>query len=139
MRRLAITHLVVLVLTLLKVESVLRHVTILSRHGVRGPYGPNGLAPTSANLERYSKKKYPFPVTGLDWGTSENATELVTPKITKHGQQVIQNMGQVLNSIFVVGVFIDEIHIHLCDDDDDDETDEYGNYPTVVLWHVLVR
>ncbi|RHZ24026.1 hypothetical protein DYB37_003667 [Aphanomyces astaci] len=73
----------------------LRQVLVVSRHGVRGPYGPEGLPPTEANMQRYSKDKYPFPVKATDWGTSDDATELVSPKITKHGARVIRNMGEV--------------------------------------------
>ncbi|KAF0706742.1 hypothetical protein AaE_013972, partial [Aphanomyces astaci] len=72
----------------------LRQVLVVSRHGVRGPYGPEGLPPTEANMQRYSKDKYPFPVMATDWGTSDDATELVSPKITKHGARVIRNMGE---------------------------------------------
>ncbi|RHY14457.1 hypothetical protein DYB25_010694, partial [Aphanomyces astaci] len=72
----------------------LRQVLVVSRHGVRGPYGPEGLPPTEANMQRYSKDKYPFPVKATDWGTSDDATELVSPKITKHGARVIRNMGE---------------------------------------------
>ncbi|CAK4077738.1 unnamed protein product [Aphanomyces euteiches] len=45
-------------------------------------------------MQRYSKLKYPFPVKGTEWGTSEDEAELVSPKITKHGTHVIQNMGK---------------------------------------------
>ncbi|RHY50140.1 hypothetical protein DYB38_010513 [Aphanomyces astaci] len=76
----------------------LRQVLVVSRHGVRGPYGPEGLPPTEANMQRYSKDKYPFPVKATDWGTSDDATELVSPKITKHGARVIRNMGEVTSS-----------------------------------------
>ncbi|KAF0691494.1 Aste57867_17296 [Aphanomyces stellatus] len=83
-----------LMLAVTAANDTLRQVFILSRHGVRGPYGPDGLAPTEAALQRYSKNKYPFPVTGTEWGTSDDATELVSPKITKHGALVIQRMGE---------------------------------------------
>ncbi|RHY34353.1 hypothetical protein DYB32_000991 [Aphanomyces invadans] len=82
------------------VSAELRQVLVVSRHGVRGPYGPDDLPPTEANMQRYSKNKFPFPVKGTEWGTSNNDAELVTPKITKHGAQVIRRMGEVASSLF---------------------------------------
>ncbi|ETV92561.1 hypothetical protein H310_13224 [Aphanomyces invadans] len=75
-------------------SAELRQVLVVSRHGVRGPYGPDDLPPTETNMQRYSKNKFPFPVKGTEWGTSNNDAELVTPKITKHGAQVIRRMGE---------------------------------------------
>ncbi|OQR84358.1 hypothetical protein ACHHYP_13485 [Achlya hypogyna] len=72
----------------------LRQVAVVSRHGVRGPYGPDGLPPTLANLQRYSKNQFPFPVLATEWGTSDNVSELVSPKLTAHGRNVIQRMGE---------------------------------------------
>ena len=73
----------------------LRQVAVVSRHGVRGPYGPDGLPPTLANMQRYSKNAFPFLVSAKDWGTSQNASELVSPKLTAHGRTAIQKMGEV--------------------------------------------
>ncbi|KDO20835.1 hypothetical protein SPRG_21323 [Saprolegnia parasitica CBS 223.65] len=72
----------------------LRQVAVVSRHGVRGPYGPDGLPPTLANMQRYSKNAFPFLVSAKDWGTSQNASELVSPKLTAHGRNAIQKMGE---------------------------------------------
>jgi len=82
-------------------NAEIRQVQVLSRHGVRGPYGPRGLDPTEANLQMYTQNGYDFPVSGKAWGTAENEQDLVIPKITKHGEKVIQEMGKVCEITYI--------------------------------------
>ena len=68
---------------------------MVSRHGVRGPFGPNGHPASREYLDQYSRNGFNFPVKGYEWGTSTKQDELVKPKITKHGENVIREMGKV--------------------------------------------
>ena len=69
---------------------------MVSRHGVRGPYGIDGDPIVSKDhLAQYSKNGIYFPVKGREWGTSTKEEELVTPKITQHGKEVIEIMAKV--------------------------------------------
>ncbi|KAG7400040.1 hypothetical protein PHYBOEH_007108 [Phytophthora boehmeriae] len=78
-------------------SSGLRQVIVLSRHGVRGPYGLGTEAPSEELLKKYVRNpNLDLPLSANAWGTSEteDPTETVSPKLTKHGFQVIQRMGE---------------------------------------------
>ena len=70
----------------------------MSRHGIRGPFGPDGMPPTKSNLQIYTTNGFDFPTKGIEWGTSSELRALVTPKITAHGELVILKMGRVSQS-----------------------------------------
>ncbi|UIZ22736.1 hypothetical protein KXD40_003801 [Peronospora effusa] len=78
-------------------ESGLRQVIVLSRHGVRGPYGLGTESPSKELLKKYVRNPNLFlPLSANAWGTSEtdDPTELVSPKLTKHGFRVVKHMGK---------------------------------------------
>ncbi|KAL3671529.1 hypothetical protein V7S43_003449 [Phytophthora oleae] len=78
-------------------ESGLRQVIVLSRHGVRGPYGLGTESPSEELLKQYVRNpNLDLPLSGNAWGTSEteDPTEIVSPKLTKHGFQVVKRMGE---------------------------------------------
>ncbi|RLN26176.1 hypothetical protein BBI17_001272 [Phytophthora kernoviae] len=78
-------------------SSGLRQVIVLSCHGVRGPYGLGTEAPSEELLKQYVRNpNLDLPLSANAWGTSEteDPTEIVTPKLTKHGFQVVQRMGE---------------------------------------------
>lgn len=71
---------------------------VLSRHGVRGPYGLGEEIPTRATLSQYARNpNLSLPLDALSWGTSErdDPSETVSPKLTKHGYEVVKLMGNV--------------------------------------------
>ena len=71
---------------------------MLSRHGVRGPYGMGTEAPSKEMLEKYVRNPtVTLPLSAYEWGTSEteDPTETVSPKLTKHGFYVVERMGKV--------------------------------------------
>ncbi|TYZ63886.1 hypothetical protein PybrP1_006249 [[Pythium] brassicae (nom. inval.)] len=78
-------------------ESQLRQVIVLSRHGVRGPYGLGEELPTRATLEKYALNPHlQLPLDAASWGTGESGgdpAEPVSPKLTKHGYSVVKLMG----------------------------------------------
>jgi hypothetical protein len=71
-------------------------VIVLSRHGVRGPYGLGNQSPTEELLRRYVRN-LDLPLSANAWGTAEteDPTEIVSPKLTKHGFHVVERMGEV--------------------------------------------
>ncbi|CAH0475845.1 unnamed protein product [Peronospora belbahrii] len=78
-------------------KSGLRQVIILSRHGVRGPYGMGTEIPSEELLKKYVRNSnLNLPLSANAWGTSEteDPTEIVSPKLTKHGFRVVQRMGE---------------------------------------------
>ncbi|KAK1945000.1 Periplasmic AppA protein [Phytophthora citrophthora] len=78
-------------------ESGLRQVIVLSRHGVRGPYGLGTESPSEELLKQYVRNpNLDLPLSGNAWGTSEteDPEEIVSPKLTKHGFQVVTRMGE---------------------------------------------
>lgn len=71
---------------------------MLSRHGVRGPYGLGTETPSQALLDKYVlNPELKLPLSAVEWGTSErdDPLETVSPKLTKHGFNVIEHMGEV--------------------------------------------
>ena len=80
-------------------SSLIVKVLVVSRHGVRGPYGPDGKAPSEANLQPYFHGDVTLPTKGIDWGTSTDPNELVRPKLTPHGEQAIRSMGQYFRTV----------------------------------------
>ena len=71
---------------------------MLSRHGVRGPYGLGTEAPSRELLNKYVRNpNVNLPLSANAWGTSEtdDPTEIVSPKLTKHGFRVVKHMGEV--------------------------------------------
>ncbi|KAI9916103.1 hypothetical protein PsorP6_008190 [Peronosclerospora sorghi] len=78
-------------------ESGLRQVIVLSRHGVRGPYGLGSEVPSEKVLKKYVQNpNVTLPLSATAWGTSEteDPSEIVSPKLTKHGFHVIKRMGE---------------------------------------------
>ncbi|KAL4144612.1 hypothetical protein PRNP1_013741 [Phytophthora ramorum] len=78
-------------------ESGLRQVIVLSRHGVRGPYGLGTESPSEELLQQYVRNpNLDLPLSANAWGTSEteDPTEIVSPKLTKHGFHVVERMGE---------------------------------------------
>lgn len=70
---------------------------MLSRHGVRGPYGLGTESPSEELLKQYVRNpNLDLPLSGNAWGTSEteDPEEIVSPKLTKHGFQVVKRMGE---------------------------------------------
>lgn len=73
-------------------------VIVLSRHGVRGPYGLGEETPSEETLKKYVRNpNVKLPLSANAWGTSEDddPTEVVSPKLTKHGFNMIKLMGEV--------------------------------------------
>ena len=71
---------------------------MLSRHGVRGPYGMGTEAPSEEMLNKYVRNPdVNLPLSAYEWGTSEtdDPRETVSPKLTKHGFYVVERMGEV--------------------------------------------
>lgn len=71
---------------------------MLSRHGVRGPYGLGTETPSEELLKQYVRNpNLDLPLSANAWGTSETGepTEVVSPKLTKHGFRVVERMGEV--------------------------------------------
>ncbi|KAF4133793.1 Histidine phosphatase superfamily (branch 2) [Phytophthora infestans] len=76
--------------------SGLRQVIVLSRHGVRGPYGLGTESPSEDLLKKYVlNPNLDLPLSAKAWGTSESEdpAEIVSPKLTKHGFHVVKQMG----------------------------------------------
>lgn len=70
---------------------------MLSRHGVRGPYGLGTESPSEDLLGEYVRNpNLNLPLSANAWGTSdtEDPLEIVSPKLTKHGFQVVKRMGE---------------------------------------------
>ncbi|KAF1334664.1 hypothetical protein FI667_g1595, partial [Globisporangium splendens] len=85
--------------------SQLRQVIVLSRHGVRGPYGLGEETVSEATFEKYVRNpNVHLPLDANSWGTSEtdDPTEIVSPKLTKHGFNVVKLMGEVPQHALVV-------------------------------------
>lgn len=71
---------------------------MLSRHGVRGPYGFGEETPSEETFKKYVRNpNVDLPLDANSWGTSEidDPTEIVSPKLTKHGYNVVKLMGEV--------------------------------------------
>lgn len=71
---------------------------VLSRHGVRGPYGLGTETPSKELLEKYVRNsELELPLSAAAWGTAEtdDPAEVVSPKLTKHGYRVVERMGEV--------------------------------------------
>lgn len=86
-------------------------VIVLSRHGVRGPYGLGEETPSEETFKQYVRNpNVKLPLDANAWGTSEDddPTEIVTPKLTKHGFNVVKLMGEVRIAqwIFCIGEYI---------------------------------
>ncbi|RLN02239.1 hypothetical protein BBJ28_00000229 [Nothophytophthora sp. Chile5] len=78
-------------------------VIVLSRHGVRGPYGLGTESPSEELLKQYVRNpNVHLPLSANEWGTSEteDPTEIVSPKLTKHGYHVVELMGEVSISTY---------------------------------------
>lgn len=82
-----------LLLQLGTIHAELKQVIVVSRHGVRGPYGLDDEVVSNASLSNYVTSGIEFPIRAIDWGTSTDPKELVRPTLTPHGAQVVQNMG----------------------------------------------
>ena len=96
------------------VPHTLQQILILSRHGVRGPYGPLGEPLTPTTMTRYSNQnKFHFELLASAWGTPSSSTtkndnssrgsnnsEFVTPALTNHGAAVITTMGRYLRQAY---------------------------------------
>ncbi|DBA04020.1 TPA: hypothetical protein N0F65_009367 [Lagenidium giganteum] len=81
--------------------STLKQVVVISRHGVRGPYGLGTEIPTEETLKNYVRNpNVKLPLSAIEWGTSEteDPNEIVSPKITKHGYQLVKRMGDYFRS-----------------------------------------
>lgn len=75
----------------------LRQVVVVSRHGVRGPYGLGTEVPSEKILKTYVRNpNLTLPLRAVEWGTSEtdDPKEIVSPKITRHGYRLVQLMGK---------------------------------------------
>ena len=85
------------------VEKNAQKVLVLSRHGVRGPYGLGTEVPSAETLAQYVQNpNIKLPLRAVEWGTSEtdDPTEIVSPKLTKHGYRLIQTMGEVRKQVW---------------------------------------
>ncbi|GLD99369.1 hypothetical protein PINS_up008088 [Pythium insidiosum] len=75
--------------------STLRQVAVLSRHGVRGPYGFGTRSPTPEQISTFVRNpKIQLPLAARDWGTSDDPNEIVSPKLTQHGYRLVELMGE---------------------------------------------
>uniref|UniRef100_K3WGU2 Histidine acid phosphatase n=1 Tax=Globisporangium ultimum (strain ATCC 200006 / CBS 805.95 / DAOM BR144) TaxID=431595 RepID=K3WGU2_GLOUD len=77
--------------------SQLQQVIVLSRHGVRGPYGLGEETVSEATFDKYVRNpNMHLPLDANSWGTSEtdDPQEIVSPKLTKHGFNVVKLMGE---------------------------------------------
>lgn len=87
-------------------SSQLRQVIVLSRHGVRGPYGLGEELPTRATLSKYARNpSLELPLDAASWGTAESGDDpaaTVSPKLTKHGFNVVKLMGEVRGELSTV-------------------------------------
>jgi hypothetical protein len=73
-------------------------VIVLSRHGVRGPYGLGTETPSKELLDKYVRNpEVELPLSAAAWGTddADDPDEVVSPKLTKHGYRVVERMGEV--------------------------------------------
>jgi hypothetical protein len=71
---------------------------VLSRHGVRGPYGLGTNEPQQDIIDQYvTNPEVDLPLSAVEWGTSEtdDPSEIVSPKLTKHGYKLVEKMGDV--------------------------------------------
>lgn len=78
--------------------SVDNQVIVLSRHGVRGPYGLGTETPSKELLDKYVRNpELELPLSAAAWGTddADDPAEVVSPKLTKHGYRVVERMGEV--------------------------------------------
>lgn len=74
---------------------------------MRGPYGLGEEVPTRTTLEKYARNpRLELPLDAASWGTGEaggDPAEPVSPKLTKHGYNVVKRMGEVGRRLSVVG------------------------------------
>ena len=84
--------------------GTLQQMVIVSRHGVRGPFGPDGKTPTQDHFAPYSTN-FHFPTSSTEWGTG-NASSFVTPKMTSHGISVVTKMGAYVRHFIVPDLFL---------------------------------
>lgn len=77
----------------------LRQVIVVSRHGIRGPYGLGTEIPSAEVLQRFVRNPdVELPLSAAAWGTNEtddDPDEVVSPKLTAHGYHVVELMGEV--------------------------------------------
>lgn len=77
----------------------LRQVLVVSRHGIRGPYGLGTEIPSAEVLQRFVRNPdVELPLSAVAWGTNEtddDPDEVVSPKLTAHGYHVVELMGEV--------------------------------------------
>uniref|UniRef100_A0AAV1SZD6 Acid phosphatase n=1 Tax=Peronospora matthiolae TaxID=2874970 RepID=A0AAV1SZD6_9STRA len=79
------------------IDFLPRKVIVLSRHGVRGPYGMGTEAPSEEMMNKYVRNPdVKLPLSAYEWGTSgtDDPRETVSPKLTKHGFFVVERMGE---------------------------------------------
>ncbi|TMW56571.1 hypothetical protein Poli38472_006581 [Pythium oligandrum] len=77
--------------------ATLRQVVVVSRHGVRGPYGMGADTPSEELIKKYVRNPaIDLPLSAKAWGTAEteDPSEIVSPKLTKHGYRVVERMGE---------------------------------------------
>ena len=111
-------------------ETRIRQVICLSRHGVRGPFGPDGQPKASPEaLDPFTNIDggFPWSTSATEWGTvstkndgdvhvssdvdpsqgkaSSSHEDVVTPLLTIHGAKALRQMGKYVRQVLYPDLF----------------------------------